>query len=100
MQLAQAVHAGTQFVLEHPELARYWEDEWKNLVCLQVPSEDDLLDVLRVLTGTDAPYTYFIEPDLNGEHTSVAALLTETQAKAFKGLKLSLRASTPKGGVA
>ena len=106
MQLAQAVHAGTQFVLEHPEYARQWEETWKNLICLQVPNEEDLLGVLDLLTGwcsqeyslSGAPFSYFIEPDLDDEHTSVACLLTESQGKKFKNLRLSLRPSSPKGG--
>lgn len=105
LQLAQAVHAGTQFVLDYPELSVKWDDEWKNLVCLQVPDEDELLNVLDVLTGwcgphafIDAPHSYFVEPDLGGEHTSVAALLTDQQAKRFKNLSLSLRTKSPRGG--
>lgn len=104
-QLAQAVHAGTQFAIEYPEYASYWNDNWKNLVCLQVPDEDRLLDILDIFSGwcsplsyIDAPYTYFVEPDLNNEHTACAALLTEDQAKKFKKLPLSLRASSHKGG--
>lgn len=99
-QLAQAVHAGTQFAIEHPEWATEWNDIWKNLVCLQVKDEDRLLDFCDVFAYEECPYTVFVEPDLNNEHTSAAALLTEEQAKKLKKLQLSLRASSPKGGVA
>lgn len=99
MQLAQAVHAGTQFVLEHPELARYWEEVWKNLVCLQVRDEDELLNCWEDIRCEGVTPTIFIEPDLNDERTSLASLLTEQQAKKFKRLSLSLRTS-PKGGEA
>lgn len=105
--MAQAVHAGTQFVLEHPEHAKDWEEKWKNLVCLAVPSQDDILLLLDRLTGwcgnsdyhIKAPFSYFVEPDLNNEHTSVACLLTEGQAKEFKRLSLSLRSSSRGGEV-
>jgi peptidyl-tRNA hydrolase len=73
MQIAQACHAMRAFVEAHPEAERSWHDASNNLVVLQVPDEQHLVDLGAMLAAHGVPRVAFCEPDLEGAMTALAA---------------------------
>lgn len=73
LQVAQACHALRAFADEHPEEERGWHQDSNNLVVLQVPSRDALLQLEVNLATAGVPTSRFEEDDLGGEITAVAA---------------------------
>lgn len=88
-QVAQSGHAISQFFLDYPELARKWNNNY--LISLSVPSEQKLVNLLEKLQKRKVPVSYFTEPDIGNELTSICFLETEETRKYTTHLPLSLK---------
>ena len=88
-QIAQSGHAISQFFLDHPELASKWNNNY--LISLSVPSEQKLIHLLDKLQKQNVPVSYFTEPDIGNELTSICFLETEETKKYTTHLPLSLK---------
>jgi hypothetical protein len=86
LQLAQSCHATEQFHRDHPELAT-----WKNIVCLQAPSKEELARITDQAKVAGCVSSAFFEPDLDDELTAVA--LSEDAKRILSSLPLALRAA-------
>ena len=91
LQVAQACHALRAFADEHPEEERIWHEGSNNLVVLQVPSRDALLQLeVNLAASACVPTSRFEEDDLNGEVTAIAALEGPTARPLLRHLELAL----------
>lgn len=88
-QIAQSGHGIAQFYLDQPELARKWNNNY--LISLSVPSEQKLTHLLEKLQKRNVPVSYFTEPDIGNELTSICFLETEETKKYTSHLPLSLK---------
>jgi hypothetical protein len=87
---AQACHGLRQFTDRHPETDREWYRGSNNLVILEVPTKEALVELAYRLARSGAPVSLFCEPDLGGEPTSLATY--GPLAKRFtSSLPLALR---------
>lgn len=53
-------------------MTRDWHDRSSYLILLSVENEDALLDWADVVHHAGVPHSIMVEPDLGGEHTSIA----------------------------
>jgi len=81
-------HSISQFILEHYILAKQWNNSY--LISLSVNSEKKLIEILTKLNDMSIPASYFTEPDINNELTSICFLETEETKKLTSSLPLSL----------
>jgi len=72
LQLAQAVHAAVQWVIEDPDLSSIWHEKSNNVVVKHVSNEDSLLKLAAAGKTKGCAVEAFKEPDLNGATTAVA----------------------------
>lgn len=79
----QGGHALAKFIMEHPKEAKEWNNEY--LIYLGVPNLQ-ALKKLYYKTVTKRVVSAFIEPDLDGQLTSIAIYDT---GKIFKKLPLA-----------
>lgn len=88
-QIAQSGHAISQFFLDHPELSKKWNNNY--LISLSVPNEEKLTRVLLKLQENGINVSYFIEPDINDQLTSICFIETNETKKYTSHLPLSLK---------
>jgi len=88
-QIAQSGHAISQFILDHFDLSRKWNNSY--LISLSIPNEEKLSKLLFKLQDTGVPVSYFIEPDIGNELTSICFIETEETKKLTSHLPLSLK---------
>lgn len=69
-QIAQTGHAIAQFLLEHPEKSKEWNNNY--LICLSTENEQSLEKLVLKLNTFGIPISMFYEPDLNNQLTSIA----------------------------
>lgn len=86
--MAQSGHAISQYFLDHPDLAREWNNNY--LISLSISSEQELIQLLQTLYKHNIMVSYFCEPDINNELTSICFLENKTTRKFTHKLKLSL----------
>lgn len=86
-QLAQTIHSVSQYSLEHPTEFQLWNNSY--IISLSATNEK-LHKILSLLNEIDVKVSYFTEPDLNDELTSICFLETLETKKITKNLKLSL----------
>ena len=72
MKVAQSCHAMAAFAADHPSVTALWHTEGNNLVCLEVSSEDELLEIAERARQIGALTSLFAEPDLGGQFTAAA----------------------------
>jgi len=91
LQAAQACHALRLFADEH----KLEENEWfrfsNNIVLLQVPIKEELIELAYKATCDDIPCSIFREPDVGDEPTAIA-ILGRGAKKLVSNLPLALRA--------
>lgn len=87
-QIAQSGHAISQYLLEHHDLAKQWNNNY--LISLAISSEQKLEDLLTKLIHNGHRVSYFMEPDINNELTSICFIETERTKKFTSHLPLSL----------
>lgn len=92
-QLAQSVHAISDFAYHYPEAHKFWTESSNTVVCLSVADEASLLslqDDLKAIQGDQLPVVgSWYEPDMNNAYTAIYAL-GEPEAIGFVTGKLSL----------
>lgn len=88
-QMAQSGHAISQFFLDHYDLARRWNNNF--LISLSVPNEEKLSKLLSKLQDKDISVSYFTEPDIGNQLTSISFLETDVTRKLTSHLPLSLK---------
>ena len=91
LQIAQACHAATTFMVEHPKTAKHWIMASNYIVVLQTESEFDLQEIVRQAKEQGIEITLFREPDLEDELTAVALAPGEKSKKLCQHLKLALK---------
>lgn len=91
LQMAQAIHAAIQWVIEDPDLSSIWHKKSNNVVVKHVPDEAALLELAAKAEDRRCVVEAFTEPDLAGATTAVAivgsranALLRELPLARFK----------------
>lgn len=89
-QIAQSVHAATQFFVEHFEVGIEWFYNSNTIVCLSVRDFFDLLDISQWAKQENIKYSLFYEPDMNNEPTALALEPTQKAVELCKGLPLAL----------
>ena len=87
LQIAQAGHSISQFHLDHPDLAKTWNNNY--LISLST-SMQGLETILNKLCENEIPVSYFTEPDIGDELTSICFLGTKETNKITSSLPLSL----------
>ena len=88
-QIAQTGHAIAQFLLEHPEKSKEWNNNY--LICLSTENENSLNKLLEKLSRFDIPLSPFYEPDLNNQLTSIAFQHNYESRKYTTSLPLALK---------
>ena len=88
-QIAQAGHALAQFMLEHPEQANQWNNNY--LICLSVEDENQLNNLSEKVQAHGIPMSYFLEPDIGNELTAIAFEGTEKASKLTSSIPLALK---------
>lgn len=87
-QMAQSGHGISQFLIEHPDLARKWNNNF--LISLSISSEKKLEVLLTKLCDMGIPVSYFTEPDIDDQLTSIAFIETEKTVRLTSSLPKSL----------
>lgn len=88
-QIAQSGHAISQFFLDHPELSKKWNNNY--LISLSVDSQEKLQKLLLKLHEKDVPLSFFTEPDIGNELTSICFIETEETRRLTSHLPLALK---------
>ena len=88
-QMSQMGHSIAQFMLEHPEMSKKWNNNY--LISLSISSEEKLSNLLTKIKDIGIPVSYFIEPDIGNELTSICFVETEQTRRLTSGLPLSLK---------
>lgn len=88
-QMAQSCHSVSQFILEHHDLAKKWNNNF--LISLSIDSEEKLSNLLTKIQDIGVPVSYFTEPDIDNQLTSICFLETEQTRRLTSSLPLSLK---------
>ena len=88
-QIAQTGHSIAQFMLDHPERARQWNNNF--LICLSVDNEEKLGNLLVKLRERGVHVSAFYEPDIDDQLTGIAFAGCEKSAKLTSSLPLALK---------
>lgn len=91
LQAAQAVHAAFQFFHWHPVTVGRWLLSSNYLIIVQVPDENELLDLLLRARALDIKTARVNEPDLDDELTAIAMAPVEAARRLCSSLPLALR---------
>ena len=81
-------HSISQFILDYYELSKQWNNNY--LISLSVESEFKLQKLLTKLVDIGIPLSYFTEPDIGDELTSICFLETDQTIKLTSHIPLSL----------
>ncbi len=77
------------FAVEHPETFQQWKNESNSIISLSVPAEQDLKDWYTTLVEK-ALVTYFVEPDIDDQWTSICLYAEYDVRKLMRSLPLAL----------
>ena len=88
-QIAQCGHAISQFFLDHHTKALQWNNNY--LISLSIENEKKLIDLLNKLKDDGISVSYFQEPDIGNQLTSISFEGTEKSSKMVSSLPLSLK---------
>lgn len=88
-QIAQAGHAISQYFIEHPQKAHQWNNNY--LISLSIENEFQLYNLLEKLKHHGVSVSYFCEPDIGDELTSIAFEGNDITNKLTSKLPLSLK---------
>jgi pyridoxine 5'-phosphate synthase PdxJ len=88
-QIAQTAHSIAQFLLEHPEKSKEWNNNY--LVCLSAENEKSLKKLLEKLESFGIPISMFYEPDLDNQLTSITFQHNSESRKYTTSLPLALK---------
>lgn len=90
-QAVQSVHAGIQFIFEHPEYAEYWFKQSNYLGLLSVNDEAELTNLIEQATAHDIRFSVFREPDVDNQITAIALAPGPKSKKLCSKLPLALK---------
>ena len=88
-QIAQSGHALAQFMLEHPDRAIQWNNNF--LICLSIENEEKLHNLYTKLQKQGIAVSAFCEPDIDHQMTSIAFEGTKVASKLTSSLPLALK---------
>lgn len=89
--MAQAVHASFAYARDFPDVTREWLLRSNYLVCVSVPDEESLLDLITDASRRGIPRAAVREPDLQNEATAVALAPGNQARRLCANLPLALR---------
>jgi hypothetical protein len=87
--MSQSGHALAQFMLDHPDQASQWNNNY--LICLSVDDEEHLKKLMTKLHAHGITTSHFLEPDIGFELTAIAFEGTEKAAKLTSSFQLALK---------
>jgi peptidyl-tRNA hydrolase len=90
-QAVQSLHAGIQFVFEHPEYAEHWYKQSNYLGLLSVADEQELTKLIEQAAANDIHFSIFREPDIEDQITAIALSPGPKSKKLCSKLQLALR---------
>lgn len=82
-KMVQGTHALAKYSLEHESLFKEWNNNF--LIFLEVKNIFKLFNIMNKLNYLNIAYSYFEEPDLNNEITSLSIYCEEN---IFKNINL------------
>ena len=85
-QAVQGGHSVAQFMLEHSDIAKAWDNQ--RLIYLNVDTQGDLDKMIYKMKKLDIKHSYFKEPDIGNEITAMSVVVSEDKRRYFKKLKL------------
>jgi peptidyl-tRNA hydrolase len=89
--MAQAVHAALEFARDFPVQIARWLFNSNNLVVVNVPDEDTLLDLITHAHESGIPRLGVREPDLENTVTAVAFSPGPAAKKLLRSYPLALK---------
>lgn len=90
-QGVQSIHAGIQFVFEHPEYAKCWYENSNYLGFLSVENEQELNQLIERARSQEIKFSIFREPDVDNQITAIALEPGNKSKKLCSNLKLALK---------
>lgn len=87
--MSQMGHSISQYFIDNPELSKLWNNNY--LISLSVDSEEKLQHLYLKLRRLGIPVSFFNEPDIGNELTSICFLETKETRKITSTLSLSLK---------
>jgi peptidyl-tRNA hydrolase len=87
----QSIHAGIQFIFEHPEYAESWYKQSNYLGFLSVSNESELLELIEKARQLDIKISIFREPDIENQITAIALAPSPKTKKLCSNLPLALK---------
>lgn len=90
-QATQSVHAGIQFIFEHPDRAGPWYKDSNYLALLSAKDENHLKEIILDCHKHNIKHSVFTEPDIDNQITSVAIEPGEKTRKITSRLPLLLK---------
>jgi hypothetical protein len=90
-QGVQSIHAGIQFVFEHPEFAKAWYTQSNYLGFLSVQNEFELNKLIEKAIENNIKFSIFREPDIGNQITAIALEPGKLSKKLCSNLKLALQ---------
>ena len=89
-QIAQSIHAVTEFAHKFPDQFQDWITNSQYVVALSTDNEEKLKELYKKLEWFGANVVKFHEPDMSNQLTSIAFYGTPEIMKITKHLKLAL----------
>lgn len=90
-QGVQSIHAGIQFIFEHPEFAREWYHNSNYLGFLSVANEQELHRLVEQAASLGLKHSIFKEPDIGDQVTAIALESGPKSKKLCSNLGLALK---------
>lgn len=88
-QLAQSGHSIAQFFIDHPDLAKEWDNNY--LISLSTHDEKSLIKLLEKLISIGVKVSAFQEPDLNNQITAISFRGCKNSSRLVSSLPLALK---------
>ena len=88
LQMSQMGHSIAQFILDHSEESKRWNNSY--LISLSIGTEKKLQTLLTKLNDVGVSVSYFTEPDIGDELTSICFLENPETVRLTSHLPLSL----------
>jgi len=88
-QMAQLVHANTEYILNNLSDSTDWYNNSNYVVCLNVKDEEQLSFLSSKLEASGINHSRFTEPDLNNSLTSISFIGNSDVKKFISSLPLA-----------
>lgn len=93
--VAQSLHAAFEFSLQHSQTCKEWHVSSNYVACLEVDSEQQLLNLVTKLQQNNVKHSLFYEPDYNNEATSVCIEPGVLTRKFTSNFRLAFKNTVP-----